>query len=88
MLEKGHVQIGRDNVRLTKNTCQLSLAGRWDNALGCFVNSNQKYKPRNGTVFIAPMRVKKLPVHVRRDEFADVTSLGGRLSDVYTYRLG
>jgi len=85
MLEPDHVQIGRSTLKLNKRTCEDELEGKWVGALGCILNSHQKHTSRNGTVFVAPMRVKTLPVHVRKTDFANITSRGGRLSDVYTF---
>jgi hypothetical protein len=88
MLREKYIQIGDKNFKITKELCEEKLGGKWLNLLGCIVNSRFKYVAKGNQIFVTPMRAKKLPVLVQREDFMNITGRGGRLSDVHTYLLG
>lgn len=87
MMPEGYVQIGNKIAPMDKNLCENELGGKWVTAMGCIVNSRFKHGARNGTVYIHPTGVKKLPVLIPQRNFQNLTGRGGRLDNIHTYSL-
>jgi hypothetical protein len=82
------VSVGKDEeFELTKETCEEELRGFFLPAVGCIVNAKQPYVAKDGTVTIFPLKAKKLPVIIRKEDFLDISTDAGSWSNVYTYAL-
>jgi len=82
------VLVGKDEeFELTKETCEKDLRGYFLPAVGCIVNAKQPHKAKNGTIIIFPLKAKKLPVTIRKENFMDISTDAGSWSDVFTYAL-
>ena len=82
------VLVGKsEEIDITQETCEKNLRGFFLPTIGCIVNARRRHVEKNGDVSIFPLKAKRLPVIVRKEDFKNISTESGSWSNVYTYIL-